>query len=84
MRLLILGGTRFLGKATAGTASAAGWDVTTFNRGRSGSDLPGMQAIRGDRGAAADLAGLRSRGRGMPLSIRRATCEGTRWRLHVP
>lgn len=62
MRLLILGGTRFLGRATAETASAAGWDGTTFNRGRSGSDLPGVQAIRGDRGVAVDLARLAESG----------------------
>lgn len=62
MRLLILGGTRFLGRATAVAASAAGWNVTTFNRGRSGSDLPDVQAIRGDRGAAVDLARLAESG----------------------
>jgi 2'-hydroxyisoflavone reductase len=34
MRLLIIGGTSFLGRATAVEALARGWEVTTFNRGR--------------------------------------------------
>jgi ATP-dependent Clp protease ATP-binding subunit ClpB len=32
MRLLILGGTRFVGRAVAGDAVARGWDVTILNR----------------------------------------------------
>lgn len=34
MRLLILGGTRFVGRHVADAALAAGWHVTLFNRGR--------------------------------------------------
>ena len=49
MRLLLIGGTSFLGRATAGEALARGWQVTTFNRGRSGSDVEGVEALRGDR-----------------------------------
>ena len=58
MRLLILGGTRFVGYAIAMAAVARGWEVTTFNRGLSGADAAGVQTIRGERTRAADLDGL--------------------------
>jgi 2'-hydroxyisoflavone reductase len=61
MRLLVLGGTWFLGRTLVQHASARGWRVTCFNRGRSGTDVPGAESIRGDRTVAADverLAGL--------------------------
>nr|AWX24485.1 NADPH dependent ketoreductase [Streptomyces conglobatus] len=58
MRLLILGGTAFLGRAFAAEALAAGHTVTTFNRGRTGADVPGVEAVRGDRTVAADLSAL--------------------------
>lgn len=56
MRILILGGTRFLGRAVAEEAVAAGYDVTTFNRGKSGPDVRGVVPVRGDREDADDLA----------------------------
>ncbi|MEU1353919.1 NAD-dependent epimerase/dehydratase family protein [Streptomyces cinnamoneus] len=62
MRILILGGTWFLGRAVAQEALTRGWQVTTFNRGRSGPDLPGVETIRGDRTDAADLARLAKAG----------------------
>jgi 2'-hydroxyisoflavone reductase len=62
MRLLILGGTRFVGHAVAAAALREGWEVTTFNRGLSGADLAGVNAIRGDRTLAADLARLAAGG----------------------
>lgn len=49
MRLLLIGGTSFLGRATAEDALARGWQVTTFNRGKSGADVDGVEALRGDR-----------------------------------
>ncbi|SDL65996.1 Nucleoside-diphosphate-sugar epimerase [Glycomyces sambucus] len=55
MRLLVLGGTQFVGRAVVAEALAHGWDVTTFNRGRSGRDLAGVTAIRGDRWDRSDL-----------------------------
>ncbi|MEV5511032.1 NAD-dependent epimerase/dehydratase family protein [Streptomyces orinoci] len=58
MKLLIIGGTAFVGRALATEALAAGHTVTTFNRGRTGADVPGVEAVRGDRTAAADLAAL--------------------------
>ena len=63
MRLLILGGTRFVGHAVALAAVARGWEVTTFNRGLSGSDVPGVHPLRGDRRHAADLDALAAAGR---------------------
>lgn len=62
MRLLILGGTWFLGRTLAEEAVARGWDVTSFNRGRSGRDVPGTTAIRGDRTVADDVARLAAAG----------------------
>lgn len=61
MRLLIIGGTSFLGRATAREALLRGHEVTTFNRGVSGSDVPGVEALRGDRTSDADLAQLADR-----------------------
>ncbi|GAB2733025.1 NAD-dependent epimerase/dehydratase family protein [Kitasatospora kifunensis] len=58
MRILILGGSVFLGRAFVTEALSRGHQVTTFNRGSSGPDLPGAQAIRGDRGSDRDLAQL--------------------------
>jgi hypothetical protein len=49
MRILVIGGTWFLGKTIAEGALARGWAVATFNRGRSGCDVPGVEPIHGDR-----------------------------------
>ncbi|GAA2055260.1 NAD-dependent epimerase/dehydratase family protein [Catenulispora yoronensis] len=62
MRLLIVGGSRFLGRAVAETALAAGHEVTVFNRGRSAPDVPGVTAVRGDRESEADLERLAGHG----------------------
>jgi 2'-hydroxyisoflavone reductase len=62
MRLLILGGSAFLGRAVAAGALAAGHDVTVFNRGRTAPDVPGVQAVRGDREAKEDLERLAGHG----------------------
>lgn len=61
MKLLVIGGTSFLGRHTALEALSRGWGVTTFNRGRSGTDVDGVAPLRGDRGSAEDLAQLRGR-----------------------
>ncbi|MFC0863593.1 NAD-dependent epimerase [Sphaerimonospora cavernae] len=55
MKLLIIGGGVFLGRAIVAEALRRGHEVTTFNRGRSGEDLPGVAAFRGDREVSADL-----------------------------
>ena len=62
MRLLILGGTRFVGRTVVTAAISQGWEVTTFNRGMSDADVAGVACIRGDRTLTADLAALASAG----------------------
>ena len=58
MRILIIGGGRFLGRAFAAEALAAGHQVTVFNRGQSSVDLDGVQVVRGDREKPEALARL--------------------------
>ncbi|SDJ42707.1 NAD-dependent epimerase/dehydratase family protein [Nonomuraea jiangxiensis] len=58
MKILILGGSAFLGRAYVSEALRRGHEVTTFNRGVSGPDQPGAEAVRGDRTRAADLERL--------------------------
>lgn len=60
MRLLVIGGTRFLGRAIVDAAPGRGHQVTLFNRGKTNPDLyPGLQTIHGDRRRnAALLRGL--------------------------
>jgi 2'-hydroxyisoflavone reductase len=59
-RILILGGTGFIGPAIVGAARAAGHKLTLFNRGRSNPGLfPEVETIIGDRGT--DLDRLRGR-----------------------
>ncbi|MET8160338.1 NAD-dependent epimerase/dehydratase family protein [Sphaerisporangium sp. NPDC005289] len=62
MRLLILGGTWFLGRAMVEQALQRGHEVFTFTRGKSGQDAAGVSAIRGDRTSRHDLADLATRG----------------------
>ena len=58
MRLLVLGGTRFLGRAVVAEALAAGWDVTTLTRGVSGAPPSEVDARFGDRTAPDGLSAL--------------------------
>ena len=55
MRLLVLGGTAFVGRALVAEALARGYEVTTFNRGRTGTAPACVAALHGDRTRAADL-----------------------------
>jgi 2'-hydroxyisoflavone reductase len=49
-RILVLGGTRFLGRAFVDAALARGHAVTLFNRGETNPDLfPDVEKLRGDR-----------------------------------
>ena len=59
MKLLVLGGTVFVGRHLVETAQARGHDVTIFTRGRTSPDLfPDVERLQGDRdgelGALAD------------------------------
>ncbi len=64
MRLLILGGTIFLGRHLAEAALRAGHAVTLFHRGKHNPGLFGdaVETVTGDRTVADDLARLASGG----------------------
>ena len=60
MRLLILGGTAFVGRAIVAGALRTGADVTLFGRGRTGTELfPGVPRLIGDRDTG-DYTALRT------------------------
>ena len=60
MRLLILGGTKFLGRAASEAALARGHEVTLFNRSRTNPELfPEAEKLLGDRDG--DLSALEGR-----------------------
>jgi 2'-hydroxyisoflavone reductase len=60
MKLLILGGTVFLGRHLTEAALARGHEVTLFNRGQHNADLfPAVEKLRGDRDG--DLTALEGR-----------------------
>ena len=61
MKVLVLGGTVFLGRHLVEAALARGHEVTLLNRGLSNPDLfPGTERLMGDRDG--DLSALRGRG----------------------
>lgn len=54
-KILVLGGTAFLGPACVELMRARGHEVTLFNRGRTNSHLyPDLEQIHGDRGEGHD------------------------------
>src|SRR3954449_5895882 len=60
MRILVLGGTQFLGRHTVDVALARGHEVTMFNRGQTRPELfPDVEKLRGDRDG--DLGALSGR-----------------------
>ena len=60
MKLLVLGGTKFLGRAFVEAALARGHALTLFNRGETNPDLfPEAEKLRGDR--KTDLTALEGR-----------------------
>ncbi|MFE3169083.1 NAD-dependent epimerase/dehydratase family protein [Streptomyces sp. NPDC059224] len=63
MRLLVLGGTEFVGRAVVAAALGRGWEVTVFHRGHH-PPAPGVRSLHGDRTAPGGLAAL---------------ADGTRW-----
>ena len=62
MKLLILGGTLFLGRHLVEAAQERGHDITLFHRGKTNPGLfPGVTEILGDRKEAEGLAQLAGR-----------------------
>jgi 2'-hydroxyisoflavone reductase len=60
VKILVLGGTKFLGRAAVEVALERGHEVTLFNRGETNPELfPDAEKLRGDR--TEDLAGLDGR-----------------------
>jgi 2'-hydroxyisoflavone reductase len=60
LRILVLGGTKFLGRAGVAAALERGHEVTLFNRGETNPDLfPEAEKLRGDR--TEDLSPLEGR-----------------------
>ncbi|MDI6105042.1 reductase [Actinoplanes sp. NEAU-A12] len=57
MRILILGGSGFVGRAVAAAAVARGWDTTVFNRGRR-DPVDGARVLLGDRLTPGGLTAL--------------------------
>jgi 2'-hydroxyisoflavone reductase len=58
MRLLVLGGTGFVGGAVVAEAVGRGWTVTVLNRGLHGPVPPGVSLVVGDRTREDCFAGL--------------------------
>ncbi len=56
MRLLVLGGTRFVGRAVVADALARGWEVTAIHRGVTGGLPDGVTALLADRSSEPELA----------------------------
>ncbi|MBV7694759.1 SDR family oxidoreductase [Streptomyces sp. TRM70350] len=59
MRLLMLGGTEFAGRAVVEAALGRGWDVTVFHRGTHAAP-PGVREVLGDRTAPDGLRPLQA------------------------
>jgi 2'-hydroxyisoflavone reductase len=60
MKLLIIGGTRFLGRALVEAALATGHELTLFNRGQSNPGLfPEVEELHGDRDGGLDVLACR-------------------------
>lgn len=56
MKLLVIGGTRFVGRHLVDSALAQGIEVTLFNRGQSNPDLyPEVEKLQGDRDGGLDV-----------------------------
>jgi nucleoside-diphosphate-sugar epimerase len=60
MRVLVLGGGRFVGRSVVAEALGKNWSVTTFSRRGSGDVGMGVEVLRGDRLDPADVTSLRS------------------------
>ncbi|MEU2395463.1 NAD-dependent epimerase/dehydratase family protein [Streptomyces sp. NPDC007369] len=60
-KLLMLGGTEFVGRALTEDALDRGWEVTVFHRGRH-APPPGVRAVHGDRTEPGGLDALAGAG----------------------
>src|SRR5437667_12113110 len=57
MRILIIGGTNFMGPLVVHSLSEQGHEVTVFHRGQTRTDLPpGVKEIFGDRRSLSEKA----------------------------
>ncbi len=79
LKILVLGGTRFLGPAIVDYAVARGHEVTLFNRGRSNPEMyPKLEKLKGNRGSHGDAR----RGRkASPVDLR--ALEGRTWDVAI-
>ena len=68
MRLLVLGGTRFVGRALVEEALSRDWHVTALHRGRTGRLPDGVTALHADRTDPAQLAAA-LRGRSFDVAV---------------
>ena len=58
MRILVIGGTRFIGPPAVKRLVDAGHDVTVLHRGQTEADLPeGVESLRGDRRELGEYTG---------------------------
>ncbi len=57
MKILVLGGTVFVGRHIVEKALLLGHEVTVFHRGQSGVNLPGVSHILGNRDGGLDVLG---------------------------
>jgi 2'-hydroxyisoflavone reductase len=55
MKILVLGGSRFLGKAFVEEAQKCGHEITVFNRGNNNGVLKNVEVIIGDRNGNLEL-----------------------------
>ncbi|MEC8253577.1 MAG: NAD-dependent epimerase/dehydratase family protein [Planctomycetota bacterium] len=69
MKILVLGGTAFLGPHFVRAALANGHEVTLFNRGKANPErFKDLKRLRGDRDKY-ELAALKGRPAGMPVEV---------------
>lgn len=55
MRILVIGGSRFLGKAFVEEAQRKGHEITVFNRGNNNHVLNGVEILTGDRNGDLEI-----------------------------
>jgi len=74
MKLLVIGGTQFVGRAVIEDAVARGHEVTVFHRGTTEpADLPPVTHVHGDRNGG--LGALSGGTWDLALDTRSATCR---------